>query len=103
MITYDPWFPRYALRNRLMFFCRLFLPAVGRGSSALSDFLSPASKGLIKGTDICPCPPSSLPLAQFKIIPHFFSQISNQYFLRKIVILQISNFLRKIVTFFANW
>ena len=39
MRTYDAWFPRYALRNRLMFFCRVFSPTVGRGSSALSTFL----------------------------------------------------------------
>ena len=39
MRTYDAWFPRYALENRLMFFCRVFSPAVGRGSSALSTFL----------------------------------------------------------------
>ena len=39
MRTYDAWFPRYALGNRLMFFCRVFSPAVGRGSSALSTFL----------------------------------------------------------------
>ena len=39
MRTYDAWFPRYALGNRLMFFCRAFSPAVGRGSSALSTFL----------------------------------------------------------------
>ena len=39
MRTYDAWFPRYALGNGLMFFCRVFLPAVGRGSSALSTFL----------------------------------------------------------------
>ena len=39
MSTYDVWLPRYALRNRLMFFCRLFSPAVGRGSCALSTFL----------------------------------------------------------------
>ena len=39
MSTYDAWFRRYALRNRLMFFCRLFSPAVGRGSFALSTFL----------------------------------------------------------------
>ena len=40
MRTYDAWFPRYALGNRLMFFCRVFSPAVGRGSSALSTFLA---------------------------------------------------------------
>ena len=40
MRTYDAWFPRYALRNGLMFFCRVFSPAVGRGSSALSSFLA---------------------------------------------------------------
>ena len=40
MKTYDAWFPRYALRNRLMFFCRLFSPAVGQGSSALSTLLA---------------------------------------------------------------
>ena len=39
MRTYDAWFPRYALGNGLMFFCRVFSPAVGRGSSALSTFL----------------------------------------------------------------
>ena len=39
MRTYDAWFPRYALGNRLMCFCRVFSPAVGRGSSALSTFL----------------------------------------------------------------
>ena len=39
MRTYDAWFPRYALGNTFMFFCRVFLPAVGRGSSALSTFL----------------------------------------------------------------
>ena len=39
MSTYDAWFSRYALRNRLMFFCRLFSPALGRGSSTLSTFL----------------------------------------------------------------
>ena len=39
MRTYIAWFPRYALGNRLMFFCRVFSPAVGRGSSALSTFL----------------------------------------------------------------
>ena len=39
MRTYDAWFPRYALGNRLMFFCRVFSPAVGRGSSALLTFL----------------------------------------------------------------
>ena len=39
MSTYDAWFPRYALRNRLMFFCRPFSPTVGRGSSALSTLL----------------------------------------------------------------
>ena len=39
MRTYNAWFPRYALGNRLMFFCRVFSPAVGRGSSALSTFL----------------------------------------------------------------
>ena len=40
MRTYDAWFPRYALGNRLMFFCRVFSPAVGRGSSTLSTFLA---------------------------------------------------------------
>ena len=40
MRTYDAWFPRYALGNRLMFFCRVFSPAVGQGSSALSTFLA---------------------------------------------------------------
>ena len=40
MRTYDAWFPRYALRNRLMFFCRLFSPSVGRGSSVLSTFVA---------------------------------------------------------------
>ena len=40
MRTSDAWFPRYALRNKLMFFCRLFSPAVGEGSSALSTFLT---------------------------------------------------------------
>ena len=39
MRTYDAWFPRYALGNSLMFFCRVFSPAVGRGSSTLSTFL----------------------------------------------------------------
>ena len=39
MRTYDAWFPGYALGNGLMFFCRVFSPAVGRGSSALSTFL----------------------------------------------------------------
>ena len=39
MGTYNAWFPRSALGNRLMFFCRVFSPAVGRGSSALSTFL----------------------------------------------------------------
>ena len=39
MRTYDAWFPRYALGNGLMFFCRVFSPVVGRGSSALSTFL----------------------------------------------------------------
>ena len=39
MRTYDAWFPRYALGNGLMFFCRVFSPAVGRGSSALLTFL----------------------------------------------------------------
>ena len=39
MGTYDAWFPRYALGNRLMFFCRVFSSAVGRGSSPLSTFL----------------------------------------------------------------
>ena len=39
MRTYDAWFPRYALGNGLMFFCRVFSPAVGQGSSALSTFL----------------------------------------------------------------
>ena len=39
MRTYDAWFPRYALGNRLMFFCRVFSPAVGQGISALSTFL----------------------------------------------------------------
>ena len=39
MRTYGVWFPRYALRSRLMFFCRLFSPTVGRGSSTLSTFL----------------------------------------------------------------
>ena len=39
MRTHDAWFPRYALGNGLMFFCRVFSPAVGRGSSALSTFL----------------------------------------------------------------
>ena len=46
MRTYDAWFPRYALENRLMFFCRVFLSAVGRGSSALSTFSPAARKGL---------------------------------------------------------
>ena len=40
MTTYDPWFSRYALRNKLMFFCRLFSPAVGRRSYALSTFFA---------------------------------------------------------------
>ena len=40
MRTYDAWFPRYAVGKRLMFFCRVFLPAVGRGSSVLSTFLT---------------------------------------------------------------
>ena len=44
MRTYDAWFPRYALGNRLMFFCRVFSPAVGRGSSALSTFLARHAK-----------------------------------------------------------
>ena len=39
MRTYDARFPRYTLGNGLMFFCRVFSPAVGRGSSALSTFL----------------------------------------------------------------
>ena len=39
MRTYDAWFPRYALGNGLMFFCRVFSPPLGRGSSALSTFL----------------------------------------------------------------
>ena len=39
MRTYDAWFPRYDLGNRLMFFCRVFSPAMGRGSSTLSIFL----------------------------------------------------------------
>ena len=39
MRTYDAWVLRYALRNRLIFFCRLLLPAVRRGSFALSTFL----------------------------------------------------------------
>ena len=39
MRTYDAWFPRYALGKRLMFFCRVFSPAVGRGSFTLSTFL----------------------------------------------------------------
>ena len=38
MRTYDEWFPRYALGNRL-FFCRVFSSDMGRGSSALSTFL----------------------------------------------------------------
>ena len=40
MSTYDAWFPRCALRNRLMFSCQHFSPAVGQGSSALSTFLN---------------------------------------------------------------
>ena len=39
MRSYDVWFPRYALGNRLMFFCQVFSPTMGRGSSALSTFL----------------------------------------------------------------
>ena len=31
MRSYDVWFPRYALRNRPMFFCRLFSPAAHKG------------------------------------------------------------------------
>ena len=46
MRTYDAWFPRYALGNRLMFFCRVFLPAVRRGSSACQLFSPAARKGL---------------------------------------------------------
>ena len=44
MRTYDAWFPRYALGNGLMFFCRVFSPAVGQGSSALSTFLDRRTK-----------------------------------------------------------
>ena len=40
MRTYDVWFPRYALRNRLMFSCQEFLPAMGPGSTALLRFLA---------------------------------------------------------------
>ena len=40
MGTYVAWFPRYALGNRLMFLCRVFSPAVGRGSSELLTFLT---------------------------------------------------------------
>ena len=39
MRTYDAWVPRYALRNRLIFFCPLLLSAVRQGSSALSTSL----------------------------------------------------------------
>ena len=72
------------LRNRLMLFCRLFLPAVGQGSSAVVDFSFLARKGLIKGTDMYPCSLLPFSLAQFKIRPHFSSQIGT--LLRKIVI-----------------
>ena len=40
MRTYDPWFPRYALRNTLVLVCKLFLLALGQGSSALSIWLN---------------------------------------------------------------
>ena len=52
MRTYDAWFPRYALRNRLMFFCRLLSPAMGPGSSALSTSLA-AHKGLKNVKTLC--------------------------------------------------
>ena len=51
MRTYDAWFPRYALGNRLMFFCRVFSPAVGRGSSALCTFLDRRTQR-VKANDI---------------------------------------------------
>ena len=44
MRTYDACFPRYALRNRLMIFCRLFSPVVGGGISVLSTFLACSTK-----------------------------------------------------------
>ena len=47
--TYDAWFPRYALGNGLMFFCRVFSPAVGRGSSALSTFLDRRTQRVKEG------------------------------------------------------
>ena len=40
MRTYNAWFPRYALKKKLMFFCRVFSLAVGRGSSALLTFVA---------------------------------------------------------------
>ena len=49
MRTFDAWFPRYALRNRLMFFCRLFSPAVGRRSFALSTFLARRTERVEEG------------------------------------------------------
>ena len=46
MRTYDAWFSRYALRNRLMFFCRLFSPVVSQGSSALLIFLARSTQSV---------------------------------------------------------
>ena len=54
MRTYDAWFPRYALGNGLMFFCRVFSPAVGRGSSALLTFLDRRTQR-VNGYLVLPC------------------------------------------------
>ena len=40
MRTYDLWFSRFTLRNKLMFFCQLFSPSVRQGSSTLLTFLA---------------------------------------------------------------
>ena len=40
----------YALGNRLMFFCQVFSPAVGPGSSALLSFLDRRTQRVNKST-----------------------------------------------------
>ena len=67
MRTYDARFPRYALRNRLMFFCRLLSLAVGRGSSALSTFFARRTQR-VKEIPCAPKGEGQVPLST--LIPH---------------------------------
>ena len=80
----------------------VFLPTflARRGTKKFCSGQLSARKGLIKGTDMCPCPCLPFPLAQSKIRPHFTSQIST--FLHKLIISQLTTMIVTLSTFPTN-